>query len=459
MVEEKQTDQNLVKVREDRDPVRLSSCANGTFRILSTTGWKKGEGEMLASIQELRKRVEPWLTALFQSEHLSLLVGTGLTAGACAVVKKESRADEIDGCKTRGMEVEERAFTNFGEEIDKVAEETAEDLGRGKRNFEDVIRVANELVRGLQILGRNEEAESLDSEIRKKLNALAKDLLANEKVLRDDGDGESWKLLGNFLMSFAARSGGKDRLNLFTTNYDRVLEETADVIGLRLVDRFVGTLAPVFRSSRLDVDYHYNPPGIRGEPRYLEGVVRFTKLHGSLDWFKCGGLIRRLGVPFGAFEVAPYLENGDSSNKHELIIYPNSAKDRETAEYPYVDLFRDFAAAICRPNSTLVTYGYGFGDSHINRIIEDALTIASTHLVILSYDNADGRICSFYEKSRAKSQISLLVGKDVASLEALTGHYLPKSAIDTATDRMAKMLADRHGLDVESDHSAPGGND
>ena len=153
------------------------------------------------------------------------------------------------------------------------------------------------------------------------------------------------------------------------------------------------------------------------------------------------------------------MENGDSSNKHELIIYPNSAKDRETAEYPYVDLFRDFAAAICRPNSTLVTYGYGFGDSHINRIIEDALTIASTHLVILSYDNADGRICSFYEKSRAKSQISLLVGKDVASLEALTGHYLPKSAIDTATDRMAKMLADRHGLDVESDHSAPGGND
>lgn len=73
-------------------------------------------------------------------------------------------------------------------------------------------------------------------------------------------------------MSFAARSGGKDRLNLFTTNYDRVLEETADLIGLRLVDRFVGSLAPVFRSSRLDVDYHYNPPGIRGEPRYLEGL-------------------------------------------------------------------------------------------------------------------------------------------------------------------------------------------
>jgi len=28
---------------------------------------------------KIRKKVEPWLTALFQSEHLSLLVGTGLS--------------------------------------------------------------------------------------------------------------------------------------------------------------------------------------------------------------------------------------------------------------------------------------------------------------------------------------------------------------------------------------------
>ena len=50
------------------------------------------------------------------------------------------------------------------------------------------------------------------------------------------------------------------------------------------------------------------------------------------------------------------------------MIYPNSAKDRETSEYPYVELFRDYAAAVCRPNSVLVTYGYGFGDEHINEI-------------------------------------------------------------------------------------------
>lgn len=424
---------NLVKVREDREAVLLSACAGGKFKMLSDSLWKVKDETV--AIADLRKRVEPWLTALFQSEHLSLLVGTGLTSAACYAT----------GGKPRAME--EKPFGNYGAKIDKMAEESAKRLGRGTKNFEDTIRVANELLRGMRIQGVGKAADRLEAEIKEKLSGLVKELLANEKMLKEDKEGKSWRQLGNFLMSFAARSGGKDRLNLFTTNYDRVLEETADLIGLRLVDRFVGSLAPVFRSSRLDVDYHYNPPGIRGEPRYLEGVVRYTKMHGSLDWFQCGKLIRRMGVPLGASDVAPYMMEMDPANMHELIIYPNSAKDRETAEYPYVDLFRDFAAAICRPNSTLVTYGYGFGDSHINRIIEDALTIASTHLVILSFDQASGRIPDFYERSRAKSQISLLVGNDVASLDALTAHYLPKPAIDTATERMAKVLADRRVFD------------
>lgn len=445
MSEEEQTSQNLVKVREDRDPVRLSACSNDVFQVVSATGWKVGDGEKLVTIQDLRRRVEPWLTALFQSEHLSLLVGTGLTTAACVKAGGDPRA------------MGDVTFDHYGDKISNAAKDAANRLGRGTANFEDTIRVANELLRGMRIQGTGKAADRLEAEINDKLSVLVTDLLGNEKTLKDDKEGRSWELLGNFLMSFAARSGGKDRLNLFTTNYDRVLEETADLIGLRLVDRFVGSLSPVFRSSRLDVDYHYNPPGIRGEPRYLEGVVRYTKLHGSLDWFQCGNLIRRMGVPFGVSDVSPYITEAGSANRRGYIIYPNSAKDRETAEYPYVDLFRDFAAAICRPNSTLVTYGYGFGDSHINRIIEDALTIASTHLVILSFDQADGRIPKFYEASRSKSQISLLVGKDVASLEPLTAHYLPKPAIDTATDRMAKVLADRHPLEGTSDAIDAGG--
>jgi len=130
---------------------------------------------------------------------------------------------------------------------------------------------------------------------------------------------------------------------------------------------------------------------------------------------------------------------------HRLMIYPNAAKDRETAEYPYVELFRDLAAAVCRPNSTLVTYGYSFGDEHINRVIRDMLTIPSTHLVVISRDDNLGRILPLAEER--KSQVSLLVGPQLADLATLTEYFLPKAAIDKATFRMSELLKQRYGAE------------
>ena len=192
---------------------------------------------------------------------------------------------------------------------------------------------------------------------------------------------------------------------------------------------------------------HYNPPGIRGEPRYLEGVSRFTKLHGSVDWVQTERDIRRMGLPFGADNVDAFLAapGMGQMSSNQLMIYPNAAKDRETAEYPYVELFRDLAAAICRPNSTLVTYGYSFGDEHINRVIRDMLTIPSTHLVVISMDDNLGRIQAL--ANERKSQVSILVGPQLADLQILTEHFLPKAAIDRTTFRMAELLKQRYGTD------------
>jgi hypothetical protein len=224
-----------------------------------------------------------------------------------------------------------------------------------------------------------------------------------------------------------------------------VIEAGAEMAGLHLIDRFVGTLSPIFRSSRLNIDMHYNPPGIRGEPRFLEGVTRFTKLHGSIDWIDTGEDIRRLGLPFGSTAIDPFLAASGVKGVRplSLMIYPNASKDRDTAAYPYVDLFRDYAAAICRPNSTLLTYGYGFGDSHINRVIKDMLTIPSTHLVIIAYGDPGERIMRFYEEVGRPAQITLLIGKHLGDLKSLVDHYLPKPAIDKTSSRMTELIKSR----------------
>lgn len=448
MAETGKPSENIVKVRDDHEPI--SFCWDTEKNIFIPKNKQESGGEPTLSDMsktDMRAKVEPWLTSLFQSEHLSLLVGSGLTSA----VQREA-CGKVDN----GMNVE-AGFSVFADEIKQAAQSSAEKIGRGEANIEDQIRVVNELIKGLDIIRVTGIYSDLPSNLLKlridleniigKFTDNISEIESSIMLAKSSQRENAFNKLVSFLMSFASRSGTRDRLNIFTTNYDRLIEAGADVAGLRLIDRFVGALSPVFRSSRMDVDMHYNPPGIRGEPRYLEGVARFTKLHGSLDWIATGNDIRRVGLPFGAKSIKPFLENaGFDTNYSSLMIYPNSAKDRETAEYPYVELFRDFAAALCRPNSTLVTYGYSFGDDHINRVIRDMLTIPSTHLVIIAYDDSSGRIMKKFDEWGRQSQISLMIGCEVANINDLTDYYLPKPAIDRASMRMAELLHQRFDI-------------
>jgi hypothetical protein len=120
----------------------------------------------------------------------------------------------------------------------------------------------------------------------------------------------------------------------------------------------------------------------------------------------------------------------------------------------YAELFRDFSSAVCRPNAALVTYGYEFGDDHVNRIVLDMATLPSTHLVIISYDEAEGRIKRFIAKCGRPAQISTLIGPNLAGLQPLVDHFLPKPAIDTVTQRQGELL-ERRGRRIETPAAGP----
>jgi len=424
----------IVKIRDDREPVKFDVSGENPRKFDHQTGTQHSWGnESEFGPEKLRRRIEPWLTTLFQSEHFSLLVGTGLTYAICGLAGKED------------FDLPNPNFGKFQQQIEDAAEVSGDK--QATATIEKQLNVANELLTGLRHLQSPEEdINSLRCNISKFLGEFSRYILGLESNISTSTKRvEAFGFLVNFLMSFASRTGTRERLQIFTTNYDRVIEMGAETAGLHLLDRFVGNIAPIFRSSRLNIDMHYNPPGIRGEPRHLEGVTRFTKLHGSIDWIHAGKNIRRIGLPFGSESIEPYLHaHGIEENIfHRLMIYPNSAKDKETAEYPYVELFRDFATSVCRPNSSLVTYGYGFGDDHINRVIADMLTIPSSHLVIISNDDHLGRIMKFYEKLGRPAQTTILIGETFGDLKSLVSHYLPKPAIDRITIRMADLLKSR----------------
>lgn len=448
----KTEDRQLLKIREMRDILEfdLSTEADGETALKPLKAAPGFEKQSYRP-SDLRKNIEPWLTALFQSEHLSLLAGAGLTTAIHY---------DVTGQAPGGFS--NRTYAAFDQQIQAEAMRSSQEMGRGEPNPEDQLRSALRIADGLRILVyKNADSEpwktlkteltTLETDIKTAIEGLITGILGAERgvISHAENREEALLLLVSFLMSFASRTGTRDRLHIFTTNYDRLIEFGAEVAGIRLVDRFIGSLSPLFRASRLDIDLHYNPPGIRGEPRYLEGVARFTKLHGSLDWVDEDRQVRRIALPFGAKDHKPFVPE----NAQNVLIYPNDAKDRETTDYPYVELHRDFAAAVCRPNSVLVTYGYSFGDDHINRVIRDMLTIPSTHLVALNHGDTGGRLTKFYNDSKRISQITLVVGSHFGNLSNLVDYYLPKPAIDRASIRMAELLRARGITDKSKDES------
>lgn len=247
---------NIIKTRDDHELILVDK--DGKVQNADAYAWSSGDKNVDSTV--FRSRIEPWLTSLFQSEHLSLLCGSGITNAISSLAG-------ATGGTTMGI----TTFTKYKDEIKESAEASAKASGRETGNIEDQIRTANELLRGLKILKKDKEATELETELNSIISEFAKSILKSENGIAtadEDKRKNAYSVLVNFLLSFASRTGNRERLNIFTTNYDRLIEVGAELAGVHLMDRFVGTMMPVFRSSRLNLDIHYNPLGIRGEPSF-----------------------------------------------------------------------------------------------------------------------------------------------------------------------------------------------
>ena len=74
---EKKEPLNILKVRDDHGPLQFAADGDN-FRLQpgKHASWLKSDE---FDQKDLRNRIEPWLTSLVQSEHLSLLIGSGIT--------------------------------------------------------------------------------------------------------------------------------------------------------------------------------------------------------------------------------------------------------------------------------------------------------------------------------------------------------------------------------------------
>lgn len=160
-----------------------------------------------------------------------------------------------------------------------------------------------------------------------------------------------------FFRRLTSRSVEKPRLKIFTTNYDRCIEEAAE--GIVLIDGFSHSSIQKFNQDHFQYDIvRRTPDGT--SVSYIDNVAYLYKMHGSMDWRRRGDgqVIKSMG----------------NSDDHEpVLIYPRSSKYQESFRQPYLDMFTAWQSALRQPDTTLIISGFGFSDEHISAPIWSAL--------------------------------------------------------------------------------------
>jgi hypothetical protein len=142
-------------------------------------------------------------------------------------------------------------------------------------------------------------------------------------------------------------------VELFTLNYDLLLETGLEKLGVPYFDGFVGNLKARFHPELVEASPESKDEWI---PSFF---VRLWKLHGSVNWAKLDdGQITRIG------QAAP--------EGRAAAIYPSDTKYEESRRVPFVVLHDRLRRALNYPETLVIVTGYSFGDSHVNEVLFDA---------------------------------------------------------------------------------------
>lgn len=204
-----------------------------------------------------------------------------------------------------------------------------------------------------------------------------------------------------FLAKLVARDPNLGRTHLFTLNYDTLFEQAMEELGVQYFDGFSGRANARFDPAVYGLDIYYPGDVAEGRVRRFDKFLQFYKLHGSIHWFTGeDGVYRARHRPL-AFaknyrgllpaEKAEELDKPLFSDIGHFGILPTTQKFARTLEMPFAHLFRLFHARLNQPQTFLLVLGYGFGDNHVTRIIETALTNPSLVMLVVE-PNPDSQI-------------------------------------------------------------------
>ena len=209
------------------------------------------------------------------------------------------------------------------------------------------IRAIAEIIGTSELLGKNGTyfnnlSASICSIIRDVVN---KDLPSHRNPYQD-------------LVSWINGINRKYSVEIFTTNYDLLLEQALERSRTPYFDGFSGAREAFFDPSSIS----RNDMPARW--------VRLWKLHGSVGWeLSANGEVIRI-------------PRSDNAN----MVYPSHIKYDQTQAAPFSSLFERLRNFLAEPDTLLISTGFSFADAHISsKIIESLLANPSSALFAFQF--------------------------------------------------------------------------
>ena len=279
--------------------------------------------------------------------------GTSMAAGVPGIIELTAKVEE-------GLPLERKA------EFAKVKAAI-----KGSPNIEDILNRVR-LCRELLDTGTGQEMDGLNADSAKALDVAICGTIS--KIVRADPP-KGMKPHVTFAQWLHALHMTRERpVELFTTNYDLLLERAMEEAGLPFFDGFVGSVAPFFvpESVEADIGLPVAPP---------KCWTRLWKIHGSVGWHL------RPGVGGAKPRIARLTDCSPGAGE-ELMIFPSREKYAASRKLPfltYQDRLRKFLSA---GESVLFVVGYSFSDEHLNEIIFQGLR-SNSRLAVAAFAYGD----------------------------------------------------------------------
>jgi hypothetical protein len=138
---------------------------------------------------------------------------------------------------------------------------------------------------------------------------------------------------------------------IFTLNYDLLVEKALERASLPYFSGFIGNVKPFFITDSVD-DFK----GVYVKQSW----VKLWKLHGSLNFVK-------------DINDKIYIDNSGIGASENLLIYPSMDKYLSSRKAPYISYLDRLRKYLVDKEKIVFVLGYSFGDDHINEVIVNGL--------------------------------------------------------------------------------------